>query len=140
MHVGFIAKYKEPMPEAGWDPQHVMIDFGKLGADPAAERRCTSTQIDRNIEDSAARTPNQFSLWPIQLIVQAANDVANRPRVIVLSEMDVKAGLFEDALIPRFEKESARVAPYSRRDQQDAGQRRRCELHRFTDCGVFQFA
>ena len=140
MHIRFIAESKEAVSESRGYPQHVLIYVRKLDANPASKSRGTTPQVNCNVENGTSRTANELALRSTQLVVQAADDVANGPGVIVLSEMDVNAGLFEGALIPRLEKESACIAPYFRRDQQDARQCRRCELHRLLTCDVVQFA
>ena len=100
MHVRFIAKGKKPMPETRRNPQHMVIDFRKLDANPAPECGRTAPQIDRDVKHRTACASNQLSLRPIQLIVHAAQDVAHRPGVIVLAKVHMEAGTFKCGLVP----------------------------------------
>src|SRR5437773_652038 len=62
------------------------IRCGQTDADPATERRRAAADVDGDVEDLSLDDPDQLSLWPPKLQVQAAKCAADRSRMVVLDE------------------------------------------------------
>jgi hypothetical protein len=88
------------------------------GATPAA---CSAggcaraQQVDRDIEHGAGGRPDQLALWPFDLVMQSAQHIRCRARVVVLHESDLAPdGLVEIALVVALKEISAFVAQHAR--------------------------
>jgi hypothetical protein len=78
------------------------------------------SQVDRDIEYFACNDPHQLSLRLPDLIVQPAQHVLCRARMVVLDEARLQAGrFFEHALVEAFEEESAFIAEHLGRQDQN---------------------
>jgi hypothetical protein len=112
--------------EARRDPQHAVIVGAQLDADPAPERGRGLAHVDADVEHASGHDADEFSLRPPDLVVQAAQHVAARARVVVLDERDIGAdGVAEVACVEAHQQEAALVAEHLRPEDQDIGNRRR---------------
>src|SRR5258708_40305877 len=107
------------MREPRGNPQHVVILLGERRSHPTPERRRAAPDIDSDIKHRPSDDPNQLALRLLDLVVQAAQNVARRAAVIVLYELHVQPGGGEFTLLPGLEEITTRVAEHPRADQDD---------------------
>ena len=99
----------------------LVTKYGKLTI-PAAEVRRTGPQIDRHVEDLPLQDRHQLPLRMPDLVMQPAQHVFRRARVVVLHELDVDPGrLVERAPVIAFQEKAAGVPKDPRLDDQHVG-------------------
>src|SRR5438034_7664061 len=128
--VGTFGEHDKAMGEAGRDPDLAVVFSAHLGAYPARESRRRFSKVNGDIEDAPIDDANKFPLALAQLIVEAAENVAPRARMVVLHknriETDGAAKLFR---VPAFHVEAPFVLEHLRLADQDLGNRRPSHLH-----------
>src|ERR1039457_3415038 len=86
------------------------------------ESRGIFPYIHRNIEHRALHHAHQFALRMLDLIVESAQHILSRARVVVLHEIHITASqLGELAPIETFKKETAIITKYFGFDDQQVG-------------------
>eukprot|EP01041_Mallomonas_annulata_P010180 gene10179-21214_t len=70
-----------------------------------------TAHVDRDIEHSALRNPDQLSLWMLDLVVEAAQHATRGLAVVILDEIDIESRAhLEVMLVIALEKGAALVA------------------------------
>jgi hypothetical protein len=93
---GNIAQCNEPVTEPRRNPGLLAIYFRKDETGPLAKIRRAPTKIHCDIEDLATQAGNEFGLRLPQLVVQAADDSAQRAREVVLNKGPLKTRRFSE--------------------------------------------
>src|SRR4051812_20707602 len=97
---------------------------------PLAEGWRFASQVNRDVEDFSGKRRDQLSLRLAYLVVQAAQHVAHRERLVVLHELRVESGgLLEDPSVIALEEKPALVLEHARLEDQDLGYPGRRDLH-----------
>jgi hypothetical protein len=116
-HVYRIRHCTEAMCKAWRDPERLPGDIVQCDPHPVTECRRSATYVDRNVKNAAPHHAHELALRFSDLIVEASQDIAHGPAVIVLNEFDWKSRDCKLLLIECLEKESARIFPDSWADE-----------------------
>src|SRR5215207_7954883 len=127
--VGRLAQDQKAVRKASRHPQLAAVFRRELLAHPLPECRRAPPQVDGNVEDASERAPDQFSLRPVQLVMQAAKRSAAGPAMVVLNELrgDSRIGKFRG--LPCFHEESTLIAEHRGFYANDIRDTGRCEFH-----------
>src|SRR2546423_12605845 len=128
--IGTFGEHDKAMREAGRNPDLAVVFSAHLGAYPARESRRRFAKVNGDIEHAPIDDANKLPLALSQLIVEAAQNVAPRARMVVLHKNRIETGgaakLFR---VPTFHIEAAFVLEHLRLADQDLGNRRPSHLH-----------
>src|SRR4030088_3850527 len=102
-----------------------MFFTGQSDRLPAAKGCRATAQVNSYIKDFALGNPDQFPLRLFHLVVQTAQNVPVRARVIVLYKALNDSAFRHGTLVVALEEKTALVAKHSRLQHKDAGQRGR---------------
>ncbi|MNT18338.1 hypothetical protein D3C72_1535310 [compost metagenome] len=110
------------------------VFLGQDRADPFPERGRRLSQVDGHIKHFAFHHADQLALRALDLIVQPAQHVAGRPRMVVLHELDLTPHRrLERGLVETLVEIAARVAKHPGFDQQHVTNGKRSGFHQNTD-------
>ncbi|MPN33590.1 hypothetical protein SDC9_181079 [bioreactor metagenome] len=110
------------MGKPGGNPYLPLVFGGKPLPDPLAVSGRAFADIDHDVKDLALYNANQFALRLLDLIVKAAQDVANRTRMVILHKMRPDARrLKKRLLVVALEEKTTFIAEDFRLQQQDIG-------------------
>ena len=113
-HVRMFREHEKSMGESCRYPDGELVGGGKSYPDPALKAGRASAHVDYDVINFAGQNPHEFALRLRILIMQAAQHIFFRARLIVLHERNVCAGsLFEVALIVAFKEIAAIVAEHA---------------------------
>src|SRR5262245_42025029 len=129
----------ESVRESRRDEALLEIRGGQVGGNPRTEGRGAAADVDGDVENLALDHPDQLSLRPPYLQMQAAQRAADRSRMIVLHEGAGNAVLAIPISVVRLEKESAGVFVDVGLDQDHARQAGWLDAHvssRVRGCGT----
>ena len=109
------------MREARRNPELALVVLGELLAHPPAEGGRAPADIDGHVPDAAAHHAHELALgMRRQLVVQAAQHTPGGAAVVVLHEVDIRAGGgMEGLLVETFVEKAARVAEDLGLDQEN---------------------
>ena len=103
-------------------PQHALVLGRQLQCDVLPEGRRAFSEGDRHLAHRSLHHTHQFALRMPDLIMQAAQHVFSRFRVVVLDKIHIAPGQFgKPAPVEAFKKEAAIVAKYFWFDDQQIG-------------------
>src|SRR5207247_8813838 len=98
LHVRNLGNHDKAVREPRWNPGYLFEATLQVRAHPSAESFGAFSQINRYIPDLAERHMNQLSLRPTDLVVETAQDVLRRARMVVLYEFDIDRRYFPKRL------------------------------------------
>src|SRR5882672_12088332 len=118
------------MPKPWRHPNLPLVLRGQFNADPLAEVRRRLPKIDRHVEHRTRDHPHQLALRLDELVVDPAQHVPYRPRVVVLHELHIEpGGLTKRARVPALHEKTTVVAEYLRFKDQHLWQRGENNFH-----------
>ena len=110
------------MREAFRHPEHAFVIGGQFQRNVLSEGRRVFAYVHSHIQHRTLHHAHKLGLRVLNLVVQAAQHVFDRTRVIVLHEIHIAPGdLSKLAAIEAFEKKSALIAEHARFDNQQVG-------------------
>ena len=108
-----VRKHCKAMCEAFRYPQHALVFGGQFHCNMLPKGRRAAANVHHDIEYRALHHAYQFALRVLDLVVQAAQHVFGRARMVVLHEIYIAASQFgEFAPVEAFKKETAVIAEY----------------------------
>jgi hypothetical protein len=116
---GFIGMRAKSVRKTWRKIHHPLIRRAQERAEPTAKRRRTTPHIDRHIEDFAAHGADQLPLGMLKLVVQPAEHILTRERVVILHECLPETGGGKFIRMIRLEKESPLIAEHTRFHEHD---------------------
>ena len=115
-------KHDEAVGKTLRHPELLLVFCAQMHADPLPEGFRAFSEVDRNIEDFALHDADEFALGVLDLVMQAAQHVLCRLRMVVLDELAIQAGgLLEGAGVEAFEEEAAVVPKDFRFEDEHVG-------------------
>ena len=137
--IGARAQNTESVGESLRDVQLVLRGGVENDADPAAEAVGPAAYVDRHIEDPSRENRDELRLRVLDLIVQAAQDGARRPRMVVLHEPCVDTRRPVALFAVRFQEETAVVGEDAGLDDPDLRKLGGNDLHAYRLADVVHF-
>src|SRR6266700_2230170 len=124
-----IRNHQKTMCETRWDPQHMLVLARERLPQPAPERRRAAAQVNGDIKNFSDGDSHQFPLWVPDLIVQAAQYISARKRVIILYKFIHNPQLGHGLFVVAFQKKTASVCEYRRLEQKHSREPSLRRLH-----------
>src|SRR5579864_3003225 len=97
---------------------------------PLAKARRTSAHVDRHVENLATYDPHQFSLRMANLVMQPAENISCRERLIVLHKSFPDSKIRHDLFVVALKKKTASISENLRFEKQNSSKRRGSRFHK----------
>lgn len=86
-----LGQHQKAMRKTFWNPELSTVLSRKRDTSPLTERRGAAPEVDCHIENFTDNNSNELSLRISDLVMQAAQDVARRSRMVVLNECAIQS-------------------------------------------------
>jgi hypothetical protein len=107
----------------------VVVRFRELYSEPPAECRRGMPKVHRHVVNLSVHDSGQLPLWPLDLVVQPAQNASGGPALIVLHEREIDSRFAVPDLVPGFDQIPSIVGSDQRFNEQHAGEPGETDLH-----------